>query len=123
MSPTHFSLKRWVFIFIVGATAGFLVVWHIVFAAFQAPTADAPGANVPAPVNVGATTQVKSGGLGVGSLTVDGGTQLNQAGGSGRPSCIDSLRGSLWFTRQAATDTLEMCALKGGTLGWYPISF
>jgi len=41
------------------------------------PTGSAPNNNVAAPVNTSATSQIKSGGLGVGSLVVSGGTVIN----------------------------------------------
>ena len=53
------------------AITGAFLFSYAVFA-FDAPTADPPGANVPAPVNVGPDAQIKSGGLWVDSLGVDG---------------------------------------------------
>ena len=48
--------------------------------AWTLPTADPPGDNVPAPVNVGTTDQVKNAGLGVNSLAVFGNAILSGAG-------------------------------------------
>lgn len=42
-------------------------------AAWTGPTATPPNENTPAPINVSATSQIKSGGLWVGSLGADGG--------------------------------------------------
>lgn len=45
--------------------------------AWTGPTATAPNGNVSAPINVGSSSQVKSGGLWVASLGTDGGAQFN----------------------------------------------
>ena len=54
----HFSLSV-----VLGSAIGFLLTGYVVFAAFQPPTADPPGANVPAPLNVGPDGQTKLGGI------------------------------------------------------------
>ncbi len=56
--------------------ASFVVVITVV-SAWTAPTAAPPSGNVSAPVNVSGTSQVKSGGLGVGSFNVTAGSQFN----------------------------------------------
>ena len=53
------------------AITGAFLFSYAVFA-FDAPTADPPGSNIPTPINVGPDAQVKSGGLWVDSLGVDG---------------------------------------------------
>ena len=53
------------------AITGAFLFSYAVFA-FDPPTADPPEGNVSAPINVGPDAQVKSGGLWVGSLGVDG---------------------------------------------------
>ncbi len=52
-------LKTIVLALVIGLSIGYVMAW-------SAPTAPPPGANVPAPVNVGSETQYKSGLLGVG---------------------------------------------------------
>lgn len=68
-------------------TAAFLVFTGVLFSttlfAWTGPTATAPSGNVSAPVNVGATSQVKSGGLWVGSLGVTGGAEFDGKVGVG----------------------------------------
>ena len=88
--------------FLVGGT-----VW-----AFTGPTGAPPTNNVDMPIHVGADDQIKTGGIAVGSLSIDGGVAVNIAGGGGKPACDSSLRGTLWFTHGAAgvQDTLEVCA-------------
>jgi hypothetical protein len=67
--------------------ATFLVFTGVLFSttmfAWTGPSTTAPGGNVSAPVNVGATSQVKSGGLWVGSLGVSGGTEFDGKVGIG----------------------------------------
>jgi hypothetical protein len=50
--------------------------------AWSGPTAAPPNGNVAAPINVGSTDQVKSGGLGVNSLAVFGNSLLGGSAGS-----------------------------------------
>jgi hypothetical protein len=104
-------MKKLSFSFI-GITLGaaFLVagtVW-----AFTGPSALPPAANTAQPLDVGAVPQTKVGGLFVGSLGVDGGAAVNTAGGSGRPVCDVTVRGTLWFAHGGASvqDTLDVCA-------------
>jgi len=54
-------------------------------AAWTAPTANPPGANVSSPVNVGSTQQLKNGILGVNGLGVFGDTILSGSGTDGNP--------------------------------------
>ncbi len=60
---------------ILGLTFGVLIAGYAVFA-YTPPTVAPPGGNVSAPLNVGSGAQVKSGGLWVNSLGVDGGVQI-----------------------------------------------
>ena len=66
-------MKRFPISTILGLTFGVLLAFGAAVSAFQSPTQAPPGGNVPAPINVGPDPQVKSGGLWVGSLGVDGG--------------------------------------------------
>jgi len=66
-------LKTIVLALIIGLGIGYAMAW-------TNPTAPPPGANVPAPVNVGGETQYKSGLLGVGSFQTFLGTYLATEG-------------------------------------------
>jgi len=56
-----------------------------------------------------------------GNLTMSGGLQMNN-GAASQPACSSTTRGMLWMTK-GATDTVAICAQKGGSLAWYPVSF
>lgn len=59
--------------------------------AWTGPTATAPGGNVAAPINVGATDQVKNAGISVNSLAVFGSQYIQNKLGVGRVSPITAL--------------------------------
>jgi hypothetical protein len=64
----------------LGIVFGLLAILSVVVYAqssWNAPTANPPGDNTAAPVNVGASNQVKVGGLGVGPLAVFGNALVN----------------------------------------------
>lgn len=52
----------------------FLAAFYVV--AWQEPITLPPGGNVDTPINTGSVSQVKTGGLGVGSMTIDGGAAM-----------------------------------------------
>jgi hypothetical protein len=54
-----------------------------VYAAWQEPTAAPPGGNVPAPLNVGVTSQIKSGNIGIGTATLNAKLGVGGSGSSG----------------------------------------
>ena len=56
-----------------------------------------------------------------GTLTMSGGIQMNN-GAATQPACSATTRGMLWMTK-GTTDTVAICAQKGGSLAWYPVSF
>jgi hypothetical protein len=69
---------------ITGSALGVFLSAAIV-AAWTGPSASPPSGNVGAPINVGATSQIKSGDLGVSNLTTFGNTLLSGLGvGTGR---------------------------------------
>ncbi len=74
MSTTKFILNNLGIIFSL-----FVMLFVVAYGAgsWQAPTATPPGENTDAPVNVGASNQVKIGGLGVGPLAVFGNAIVN----------------------------------------------
>ncbi|HKI46862.1 MAG TPA: hypothetical protein VKA08_16145 [Balneolales bacterium] len=57
-----------------------------------------------------------------GNMKVRGGLQMNMGTGVAQPGCDASSQGMMWMTK-AATDIVEICASKGGSLAWYPVSF
>ena len=57
-----------------------------------------------------------------GNMKVRGGLQMNNGTGVTQPACNSSNQGMLWMTK-GSTDTVAICASKGGALGWYPLSF
>lgn len=57
-----------------------------------------------------------------GNMKVRGGLQMNNGTGVSQPACNSSSQGMMWMTK-GSTDAVEICASKGGTLAWYPISF
>lgn len=61
--------------------ASFIFVITIV-SAWTAPTQTAPNGNVSAPITVGASNQIKAGGLGVASLTTTGGASIGTNAGA-----------------------------------------
>lgn len=70
----------------LGVTAGLLIAATLVAYAqssWSGPTADPPGNNTPAPLNVSLTDQLKDGGLGVGRLAVFGGGYIQEKLGVG----------------------------------------
>ena len=54
-------------------------------------------------------------------LEVDGGVRLKTT--TAQPTCDVNARGTFWFTQNAGTDVIEICALKANVYDWYPISF
>lgn len=62
-------------------------------AAWTGPTATAPGGNVSAPINVGATDQIKSGGFWASSLGADGGVRI----GTTNTACTSAISGTLRY--------------------------
>lgn len=81
--------------------------------AWTGPTAIGPGGNTPAPINVSATSQIKTGGLWLGSLGTDGGATI---GGSMRvgytgATCTAGIAGTLRYS----SGTMEYC--NGSTWG------
>ncbi len=73
---------------ILGLAFGIFLAGYAVFA-FTPPTAGPPNGNVPTPINTGPVAQVKSGGLWVGSLGVDGGATIGGSlTASGQSVCL-----------------------------------
>ena len=96
-------------------TISFLVAFYVI--AWQEPTSAPPGDNVPTPLNVSDTTQIKTGQLSVGSLRIIGGAFL--------PTCDVSYRGKL-FLLQSGTgveDGLYVCKKKkDGSYAWIALA-
>ncbi len=68
-------LKTIVLALVIGLSIGYVMAW-------SAPTAPPPGANVPAPVNIGNSTQYKTGSMGIkGLFQTDTDTYLATNGG------------------------------------------
>ncbi len=68
-------LKTIVLALVIGLSIGYVMAW-------SAPTAPPPGANVPAPVNIGNSTQYKTGSMGIkGLFQTDSDTYLAVNGG------------------------------------------
>ena len=76
----------------------------IIASAWTAPTASPPGNNVASPINVGATSQLKNGTLGVNGLGVFGNTILNGTNGDGNGNGVNSY---LNFGATAGTERLR----------------
>ena len=57
-----------------------------------------------------------------GNMKVRGGLQMNNGTGVSQPACNSTSQGMLWMTK-GSTDTVAICASKGGSLAWYPVSF
>ena len=70
-----------------------------VYADWTGPTLTAPGGNVSAPINAGATSQVKSGGLWVASLGADGGATFGGGVkiGNSDTACTAGISGKFWY--------------------------
>jgi hypothetical protein len=80
---------------IIGVVLSFVLVAGVSYVyAWTGPTAQPPNNNTPTPINVSATNQIKTGGLWVGSLGVDGGVTVGTVVTSPRycigTSCITS---------------------------------
>ncbi len=76
-------------------------------AVWNDPTATAPGANAPTPINNSAASQVKTGGLSVGSIIVSGGTTL----GDTTVECNATTTGAIRFNNglmQVCSDTPQV---------------
>jgi len=84
------------------------------------PTATPPGANASAPLNVSSTSQVKSGGISIGSLSVTGGAVID---GGLSISSLNALRmtggtyGSIW--RNSGSNTFLLLTASGDQNGAY----
>jgi len=70
--------------------------------AWTGNTSTAPANNAPAPINVGSSSQIKGGGLSLGSLIVSGGVQLTSGAGAGKVLTSDASGNVSW---QAASGT------------------
>ena len=57
-----------------------------------------------------------------GNMKVRGGLQMNNGTGVSQPACNSTSQGMMWMTK-GSTDTVAICASKGGSLAWYPVSF
>ena len=68
----HKSIKTSVAFSVLALLA--LTTTTIVYAQFSEPTASPPGNNTLSPINVGSNSQVKTGGISVGSFIVNGGS-------------------------------------------------
>jgi hypothetical protein len=75
--------------------------------AWTGPTAAPPGNNVPAPINVGSTDQVKNGGLGLNSLAVFGNSLLGGSYGSNAYLNFGETSGSSGYGIRDNAGTLE----------------
>jgi hypothetical protein len=75
--------------------------------AWSGPTAAPPGNNVAAPINVGSTDQVKSGGLGVNSLAVFGNSIFGGAAGSNAYMNFGATSGSSGYGIRDNADIIE----------------
>lgn len=72
--------------------------------AWTGPTATAPGGNVPAPINVGSVDQVKTAGLGLNSLLVNGPIQIkNGTEAAGKVLTSDANGVATWQVAAAAS--------------------
>lgn len=118
---------------VLGLILGLVLAGYGVFA-FQTPAQAPPDGNVPAPVNVGPDNQIKSGGLWVGSLGVDGGVIIGgdlqalsiiQTGGTALPACSTSNRGQSFLLQGASgvEDGLYICKKRSDeTYSWTPLA-
>ena len=76
MSFKHFSFA------LIGIIAGAFITGAVQYVvAWNTPRLPAPDDNVAAPINVGATSQTKTGGLNVAALTTEGGASIGMAPG------------------------------------------
>ena len=57
-----------------------------------------------------------------GNMKVRGGLQMNNGTGVAKPACNAGNQGMLWMTK-GATDTVQICASKSGSLAWYNLTF
>lgn len=93
-----------------------LVLFALAAYAWTGPTGTPPADNVAAPINVGDTSQIKSGGLGVGSLVVSGGTVINSGTQPGLQ--INTTNQSPWAliirNASSATRGIEMFQYNNG---------
>lgn len=90
--------------------------------AWTEPSQAPPGGNMLAPINIGSSNQVKSGGLWLGSLGVDGGATIGGNVGIGTPNPGEKLQingenASLRFW-DASTNQIATIGIIEGTSGW-----
>ena len=88
--------------------AGFVSAW-------TGPTATAPANNATAPINTSATSQVKSGGLGVASMISTGEIAGTMQGGYGQFRMVSGNYGSFW--RQDGATTYLLLTASGDQYG------
>ena len=93
-------------------------------AAWTGPTQAPPDGNVPAPINVGTTGQVKNGGLGVDTLTVFGNSLFGGSTGSNAYLNFGDTSGSSGYGIRDNAGTMEFKSngdTSGLKNGWYSL--
>ena len=92
MSPFLQFLKPLLLAVILSIGVSYVYAW-------TGPTATAPSGNIQAPINVSATSQVKSGGLWVASLGTDGGATFGGGVkiGNTDASCTTGISGTFRY--------------------------
>ena len=100
-------------------SVSFVFVFCLIFAgmvsAWTGPSATAPASNITAPLNISATSQVKSGGLGVASLISTGEVAGTMQGGYGQFRMVSGNYGSFW--RQDGATTYLLLTASGDQYG------
>ena len=95
-------LKALVLILIIGLGVDFALAW-------TGPSSAPPTGNVSAPVNVGSTNQVKSGGLGVANFVADSvtvGATANASAVTSPKYCIGTSCITMWWSSSSNTDPI-----------------